>query len=171
MFTEIHSVDVTEDIYVSDYMRLFLKEMNNLSEDLNLKSTRFDNPHGLKNRLNVSSCNDLAKLTFHCLKNEEFKKIVNTKIHRGIAKYVQFDNHVIERIVVWENTNKLLNKHGFRGVKTGITTSAGACLSSWYVHSVDEDTAHDCNIIIIVLGSDTQEQRFRDTLRLAQWFH
>lgn len=41
VFAEIHSVDVTEDIYVNDYVRLFLKEMNSLCEELQLKSTKF----------------------------------------------------------------------------------------------------------------------------------
>lgn len=47
MFAEIHSVDVTEDAYVNDYFSMFVKEMNKVSEEFNLKSTKFSNPHGL----------------------------------------------------------------------------------------------------------------------------
>lgn len=32
----------------------------------------------------------------------------------------------------WENTNIMLEKKGFDGVKTGVTESAGPCLSSSY---------------------------------------
>ena len=54
---------------------------------------------------------------------------------------------------MWENTNILLDK-GFKGVKTGITTSAGGCLSSWYCEFLDEFNKNEqSNLIIIVLGS------------------
>lgn len=61
---------------------------------------------------------------------------------------------MIERSLIWENTNILLNRPGFRGAKTGITQSAGGCLSSWFVLPI-EDTKEECNIIIVVLGSVT----------------
>ena len=35
-------------------------------------------------------------------------------------------------IVKWVNTNKLLDKQGYCGVKTGVTSSAGPCLSTNY---------------------------------------
>lgn len=88
IFNDIHSVDVTEDMYTSDYMCLFLKEMNSIKEELGLKSTNFSNPHGLPNRNTYSSACDLAKLTIHCLKNDEFKKIIVTKSYKGTAKFV-----------------------------------------------------------------------------------
>lgn len=81
-------MDITEDAYVNDYVKLFLKEMNNLCNEFDLKSTKFSNPHGLVNRNNYSTCNDLAKLTYHCLKNDEFKKIIATKSYRANIKYV-----------------------------------------------------------------------------------
>ena len=36
-----------------------------------------------------------------------------------------------EKTFTWRNTNKLLGK-GFNGTKTGITPSAGPCLSASY---------------------------------------
>jgi D-alanyl-D-alanine carboxypeptidase len=36
------------------------------------------------------------------------------------------------RNIVWFNTNKMLNLNGFVGVKTGVTPSAGPCLSSMF---------------------------------------
>lgn len=81
-------MDITEDAFVGDYVKLFLKEMNKLCEEFNLKNTKFTNPHGLVNRHNYSTCNDLAKLTYHCLKNKDFRGIVATKTYKAIAKYV-----------------------------------------------------------------------------------
>lgn len=33
---------------------------------------------------------------------------------------------------IWENTNKLLRRNNFIGIKTGITITAGPCLASAY---------------------------------------
>ena len=70
IFKEIHSVDVTEDIYVKDYVKLFLNEMNKYAKELDLKNTNFSNPHGLPHSLNKSTCMDVSKLTHFALKNE-----------------------------------------------------------------------------------------------------
>ncbi len=124
-------MDVTEDIYVRDYLKLFLNEMNKLSKELDLRNTNFANPHGLQNNYNKSSSWDLGRLTYHAIKYEEFRKIVVTRKHKAFLKYVEDNEEVTESQIIWENTNKLLDK-GFSGVKTGITKPAGACLSSWY---------------------------------------
>lgn len=122
---------MTEDIYVRDYLKLFLAEMNKVAKELDLRNTNFANPHGLANSNNKSSCWDQARLTYYALKSEEFRKIVSTKKYKAKLKIVEENEEVQESIVTWENTNKLLD-NGFSGVKTGITKPAGACLSSWY---------------------------------------
>jgi len=63
--------------------------------------------------------------------------------------------------MTWYNTNKLLDK-GYKGVKTGNTPGAKACLSSYW-----ED--ENINIIIVVLGSTSQQSRFNDTMLIKDW--
>lgn len=58
-------------------------------------------------------------------------------------------NNNKKRSIIFENTNKLLS-HGYSGLKTGITTAAGPCLSAWYK---DEKA----NLIIILLNSSSME--------------
>ena len=58
IFTDIHSVDVTEDIFVRDYVKLFLAEMNKLAHELNLRNTNYNNTHGLSNKYNKSTTAD-----------------------------------------------------------------------------------------------------------------
>ena len=48
-------MDVTEDIYVRDYLKLFLGEMNKLAKEIELKNSNFANPHGLSNHFNRST--------------------------------------------------------------------------------------------------------------------
>jgi D-alanyl-D-alanine carboxypeptidase len=72
LFEEINSVDITEDRYIDDYMRLFLQEMNKLAQEYELKTTKFSNCHGLNNPLNFSSSLDMAQLTFIALQRDHF---------------------------------------------------------------------------------------------------
>jgi len=54
----------------------FLEEMNKTAEELNLKSSFYDSPHGLSNSNNRSSALDVAKLSGHAMKNSKFREIV-----------------------------------------------------------------------------------------------
>jgi D-alanyl-D-alanine carboxypeptidase len=56
-----------------------------------------------------------------------------------------------------------LEKDNVAGVKTGITTKAGGCLSTCFT------TGNGGEGIIVVLGSISAEDRFRDTLRIMKW--
>ena len=53
--------------------------MNDKVRELDLTSTWFSNPHGLQNVLNTSSPKDMLKLSRYAIKNETFRKIVNTQ--------------------------------------------------------------------------------------------
>lgn len=68
----------------------------------------------------------------------------------------------VEYPMTWYNSNKLLTVPGFKGVKTGITQTAGSCLSVWFENE-------DCKLITVVLGSRNIEYRWKDTWRLTLW--
>jgi D-alanyl-D-alanine carboxypeptidase len=57
----------------------------------------------------------------------------------------------------------------YYGVKTGSTIPAGYCLTTWY-KAIDNWSFNKNDIIVIVLGSQTNEQRFSDTRLLVDWF-
>lgn len=63
---------------------------------------------------------------------------------------------------LWENTNKLLGKSGFVGIKTGITNAAGPCLSSC------ARSDGEC-LIVILLNSRSMEQRWEEAVKLFYW--
>jgi len=62
----------------------------------------------------------------------------------------------------WQNSNRLLTVEGFSGIKTGITVTAGSCLSVYYESS-------NLKLITVVLGSRNIEYRWKDTRRLTLW--
>lgn len=65
------------------------------------------------------------------------------------------------RDAIWENTNKLLYQ-GFKGIKTGFTSSAGPCLASYYC-------TQNRNYTIVVLGCRSGEERWSETTQLLNW--
>lgn len=126
--------------------------MNRFVKTFHLKNTRFSNPHGLADKGNRSTAFDIAFLAHNCLKDSHFKAIVNKQKHECVT-YVkrrsilprtqvallsqtetgkaQLDEEVPYRMM-WVNSNKLLGIEGFKGVKTGITNTAGPCLCILY---------------------------------------
>ena len=62
----------------------------------------------------------------------------------------------------WKNTNRLLGIEGYRGVKTGTTSKAGACLVSNAVRGEN-------SLFIVVLNSNDRQGRYVDTRNLFRW--
>lgn len=136
-------------------VKIFVSEMNKMTRVIGLSTTYFANPHGLIYKKNVSCARDVCKLSSIAMKNQFFRKIVNTKIHNA-----EILNSGISRKVTWENTNKLLLK-GFEGIKTGITENAGPCLSAAFRGYM--------YIIITLLNSRTMEARWEEAQTIATW--
>nr|MBO2469334.1 D-alanyl-D-alanine carboxypeptidase [Bacillota bacterium] len=96
--------------------------MNEKARELGLTGTHFTNPHGLDDGEHYSTARDLAVLTAYALKNETFRRIVSTRVHRAPWPGKPWDR-------VWHNKNKLLHLYeGADGVKTGYTKLARRCL-------------------------------------------
>ena len=136
--------------------------MNSKGRALNMLKSRFANPHGLDNINNYSCCEDLSLMCAEAMKSEVFRRIVRTASHKGCFKFFK-EGKVVTRPIFWSNTNKLLEKSGVIGIKTGVTNRAGGCLVTAF--AVDEKSEG----FIIVLGSTSTEHRFRDTLKIMAW--
>ena len=59
----------------------YLREMNRLGKEIGMLNTHLANPHGLSNNSSLSTANDLAKLCTFAMKNDVFRKVVNTQSH------------------------------------------------------------------------------------------
>lgn len=102
----------------------FCALMNQKAKELGLRSTRFENPHGLYHEEHYTTAYELALITAHALSIPLFREIVSTytkKIpHDGIPDVRLLCNH-----------NKLLKSYdGAIGVKTGFTKKTGRTLVS-----------------------------------------
>ncbi len=128
--------------------------MNKKAKELGLVNTNFVTPHGLDDPNHYTTAYELAILTNYALNNEQFAKIVNTKIKTILINGNQMQIH---------NTNELLgNLNGINGVKTGFTNNAGRCL-------VCSCTRNGLNIISVVLGADTKKYRTKDSIEIIEY--
>lgn len=122
-----------------------------------MKQSFFGNPHGLPNYRNTSNPYDLSLLIAQCLQIPLFCKIVAT-----VSYNIWITNEGVKKEVIWENTNKLLRRKGFVGVKTGVTVTAGPCLATCYEHG-------DKKFIIVLLRTNKLSRRFKETRMVLGW--
>lgn len=109
-------------ITLGESVENFAQMMNSKVQELGLKDTHFVNPHGLEAEGHYTSAYDLACIAATALQNEEFCKIVATKMHTIPSSDIEHEPRYIA------NKNKLLSMFdGAIGVKTGFTKAAGRC--------------------------------------------
>jgi len=97
----------------------FVEMMNVKASSLGLRSTHFENPHGLDAEEHYTTASDLARIASYALENETFREIVST------------ERYVTSSGKVFVNHNKMLTLYdGAIGVKTGFTKRCGRCLVS-----------------------------------------
>ena len=131
--------------------------MNSEAKKLEMRDTKYGNPHGLPHKNAQTTCEDMAKLCSVCLKIPLFLKVVGTEFYRFKVEYEKSKKR--KALVEWENTNKLLRRKGFIGIKTGITVTAGPCLASAYQF-------HGKTYIVILAKCNKSSRRFKETRKL-----
>lgn len=135
-------------------------QMNQNGSAMSLINTHFSNPHGLKNPLNKSSAYDVAKVCDNAMRLDSFKHIVNTKQHKAVVKHFEDNEYSLQKIV-WDNTNKLLEK-GWAGIKTGVTDTAGPCLATCIKVRDPINDLYRC-FIIVILHAQSMDIRWEET--------
>lgn len=142
--------------HVAGSVEDFAVLMNAKAQELNLTHTHFVTPHGLDDENHYTTAYELAILTDYALKNETFRNIVATK-----TTTISVNGN--PRII--SNTNELLgNFSGVYGVKTGFTFNAGRCL-------VSSCKRNGMDVIVVVLGADTKNQRTRDSMNVLNYVY
>lgn len=136
----------------------FVAQMNVVAGELGMSDTTYKNPHGLTEEGHRSSARDQLKLAQAVIASDFLTPYFSTR-----AYGVQVESEAgYVRNVVWKNSNRLLDYEGYRGLKTGTTEAAGACLVSHFVIA-------DQQLIAVVLGSSSSDARYVDTRNLLRW--
>jgi D-alanyl-D-alanine carboxypeptidase (penicillin-binding protein 5/6) len=136
----------------------FIAAMNRKADELGMKNSHFNNPHGLPSAGHQTTARDLAHLAFEAFRLPGFRKLVSTPQHGYTVDSVTG----YKRNIVWRNTNQLLRTEGYDGIKTGTTGAAGSCL----VSTAERDGRR---LIVVVLGSTSTDARYTDTRNLFRW--
>lgn len=135
----------------------FVGEMNVQVLNQGLTGTHFANPDGIDSPGHYTTMNDLVLISKLALENDTIRKYA--ALSRDDVTYASGES------VTWLNTNLLLHpQSGYycqeaTGLKTGSTDDAGKCLLSTF-HTAEGD------LLIGVLGSPSDTDRYRDTLLL-----
>ncbi len=109
-----------------DPVATFVEEMNKLAKALGMSQTRFANPHGLErpNAKAYSTAADVARLSAYAMSRNAFNFIV-----RQTERQVSLQTAGGTRSFKVRNSNQLIGETGVLGVKTGLSTTAGPCVS------------------------------------------
>jgi len=126
--------------------KAFVAKMNENAQAFHLVNTHFADPAGLDDDGDYTTALDLARLASIASQNEEFAKIVSTKLN-VITDITGKNSYLLH------NLNVLLGIDGVNGIKTGFTDEAGGVLVTSKV-----EKGH--TLIIVVMKSD---DRFADT--------
>ena len=138
---------------VSGVTELFVQQMNNRAAELGMEDTHFVNPTGLPAEGHVTSAWDIALMSRELiLRHPDIRRF--TTIWMDTIRNGEFGLY---------NTNKLIRFYeGATGLKTGSTGSAGYCISATAERGGME-------LIAVVLGGETSQQRFEDAKTLLNY--
>lgn len=143
---------------------VFIYAMNKKAAELGMTNSLFANPHGLDfdnyDADMHSSARDVATMCAEAMKNDVFREIVKTP-----KTTIQVTRATKSVDIKLESTDVLLGElEGACGIKTGYTEKAGECFAG----AVERDGKL---LYAIVLGSNSESQRFTDAKTLDEWFY
>lgn len=137
----------------------FIAAMNRRAQALGMKDTIYRSSFGDGGTVDdrTTTVRDLLTLARTATAQPLLKQVIGTRTYATRAG----NGNGGTRHVSWSNTNRLLAYPNVSGVKTGTTRTAGACL-------LTEMTIDGRRYHIVVLGSRGSEQRYVDTLMIAE---
>ncbi len=116
--------------YVSGSEKEFVKEMNDLANELGMHDSKFKNSTGLDAKNHYSTVDDLSKFMQVALKNESFKELVTTTTYQSQATSYTPEGYYLESTLLKDSADLRLANGQILGGKTGYTKKAGQCLVS-----------------------------------------
>ena len=142
---------------VSGSILKFADRMNEKAKELGCRRTHFSNPHGLTAKWHYSTARDMAKIAAYCMKNQDFRNLVNNQ--KSVIRWHSPSNRTYQS----ETTNELLGRYqGANGIKTGWTNAARGCVAA-------SARRGDVELIAVVMKSKDHDTRFADARKLLDY--
>ncbi|MBU0671304.1 MAG: serine hydrolase [Patescibacteria group bacterium] len=135
----------------------FKKLMNEKAKMLSMENTHFEEPTGL-DEADVSTAQDLARLARAAFGHQTILKPMTQETH-------ELKRSGSEDVYTVKNTNRLIKEPDTFVIagKTGYTEEAGYC----FLGLAENETGDQ--IVIAVLGMDTDWGRFEEAEKIAEW--
>lgn len=140
-------------VFVGGTGEKFVEMMNKKANEIGMKNTVFNNPHGLDEETeNKSSAYDMALLSSYASHNDTYMQIAGTK------KYTTQSD---KKSYLWNNRNKLLFSYEFcTAGKTGYTPRAGRTL-------VTNASKNGLNLTAVTLNDGNEYQTHQELYEYA----
>lgn len=140
--------------HIAGSVPAFVQKMNERAKLIGCTKTTFNNPHGMPDKLHMTTARDLALIAREGMKNPTFRAIVATPSYTVRRSINQRDTFIKSR-------NELLLKDStMKGIKTGFTNDAGRCF-------VGYREVNGANLITVIMGCKDWE---KDQILLNSWF-
>ncbi len=143
--------------YMSGSVLEFSSLMNKEAKELGASNSHFVNPNGLHKDNHYTSVYDLYLIFNEAVKDDNFRRIVNTEEYTG--RITRKDGEVVD--IIYKSTNRFITgdsdypaSYTVIGGKTGTTYDAGNCLVLLVQNDVGED------IVLICLGADSRDHLY-----------
>lgn len=141
---------------------IFIRDMNIRARQLGFKQARFYNPNGLpgpRNRQNLSSVEEIARLAFYTRQFPKVAEWVSTMSFKFITERRIKTNKVNN----FSSTNPLLYRcDGVNGMKTGFTNKAGWCIAV----TAERNGRY---LIAVFAGMPSKKERNSTAEALIEW--
>ena len=132
----------------------FVERMNARAAELGLVNTLFVNCTGLPAAGHHSTAREVAMLSREAVKHEAYFRFSTTWLYDLV--------HPGGRVTTLTNTNRLVRFYeGADGIKTGLTTEAGHCLSA-------SAKRGNLRLISVILGGPNSDVRFAEARALLE---
>lgn len=143
--------------------------MNQKAARIGCTGTNFVTPNGLPDDQHVSTPHDLALIAAEGMKNPTFAKIVKNKHYTIPATNMSPERKVTNSNQLLTNKKTLMvdgverpyHYDGIKGVKTGFTNAAQACLAA--------DAERNGLDLISVTMHDSREEQYPDAIKILDW--
>lgn len=144
----------------------FVEEMNAKAKEIGAKYTHYVNPHGLHDPDHYTTAYDTYLIAKYAMQYDEIAKIVASPSYTMAATNKTPATSFANTNFLLSPGNKTFYYKYVKGIKTGTTTPAGACLVSY---AEKDGQTYYCVAMGGKKGSDGSNTAFSETKALYQW--
>lgn len=148
-------------IAISGSVDKFSELMNQTIKEMGLQSTNFVNPHGLPDDNHYTTAYDMAMITRHAMKNEQFKEVFKTATYEAQPTNKQKDIRYFAAGNAMIKNGQYYYEYATGG-KTGYTEQAGYTM-------VTAASKGNMDLVAVVLNEAEGEDRYTDTKKLFEY--